>query len=140
MLAEIFGSPKEAEVYYFPITNEPVTTIAEVPTSAEVPITLVLITTPVQSSSLVQNDSPSQQLEVLSGIFKSFRRTHSNVDPPDDFLKLALLAMEHLKSCSRSNVVYTLTKVLGTMRGDQSDSLLPGKRMPMGLVEYVVNF
>lgn len=57
--------------------------------------------------------------------------------PPDDFLKLALLAMEHLKSCGRSNVI---AKALGTMRDDQTDSLLPAKGMPMGLVEHCVNF
>ena len=60
--------------------------------------------------------------------------------PPDDFLKLALLAMEHLKSCGRSNVIYNLAKALGTMRDDQTDSLLPAKGMPMGLVEHCVNF
>ena len=60
------------------------------------------------------------------------------IDPPDDFLSLAVSAMEHLRSCGeRSNVVY---KVLGTMRDDQSDSLLPARRMPMGLIEHCVNF
>ena len=48
--------------------------------------------------------------------------------------------MEHLKSCSRSNVIYNLAKALGKMRDDHSDSLLPTKRIPMGLVEHCVNF
>ena len=29
---------------------------------------------------------------------------------------------------------------LGTKRKDQTDSLLPSKRMPMGLIEHCVNF
>lgn len=53
---------------------------------------------------------------------------------------LAVSAMEHLESCGRSNVVYNLAKVLGRMRNDKSDSLLPAKRMPMGLIEHCVNF
>ena len=49
--------------------------------------------------------------------------------------------MEHLKACGRSNVLYNLAKVLGTKREDNSDTLLPAKRMPMmGLIEHCVNF
>ena len=48
--------------------------------------------------------------------------------------------MIHLKHCHRSNVIYLLAKALGTMRPDQSDSLLPAKRMPMGLIEYSAKF
>ena len=87
-----------------------------------------------------EDTSSYEQIDVISKIFKSYCCSHSTVDPPDDFLKLSLLAMEHLKSCSRTNVVYAITKVLGTMREDKSDSLLPAKRMPMGLVEHVINF
>ena len=48
-------------------------------------------------------------------------------------------AVEHLKSCGRSNVLYNMAKAIGTMREDQGDSLLPAKRMPMGLIEHCVN-
>ena len=48
--------------------------------------------------------------------------------------------MERLKLCSRSNVIYNLTKGLGMMRNDQSDSWFPAKRIPMGLIEYTCNF
>ena len=37
-------------------------------------------------------------------------------------------------------VCYSLVKALGTMRPDNSDSLMPVKHMPMGLIEYTVNF
>ena len=33
-----------------------------------------------------------------------------------------------------------MSQALGTMRPDLSDSLLPAKRMPMGLIEHSVNF
>lgn len=59
---------------------------------------------------------------------------------PDDFLSLTLRAMSHLKQSGRSNVVYSLVKGLGQMRADGSDSKLPTRRMPMGLLEYVISF
>ena len=48
--------------------------------------------------------------------------------------------MDHLQACCHSNVIYLLAKSLGTLRPGRSDSLLPAKRMPMGLIEYCVNF
>jgi hypothetical protein len=48
--------------------------------------------------------------------------------------------MENLHRAGRSNVLYLLAKALGTTRPDGSDSLLPISRMPMGLLEYMVNF
>ena len=48
--------------------------------------------------------------------------------------------MEHLKLCRRSKVLHNLAKALGTKREDHSDTLLPAKRMPMGLIEHCVNF
>ena len=46
-----------------------------------------------------------------------------------DFLQLAL---QHLK---KKNLVYQLCKCVGTMRSDGSDSLLPVKCMPTGLID-----
>jgi len=46
----------------------------------------------------------------------------------------------HWTDCARSNLIYLLAKSLGTVRSDNSDFLLPAKRMPMGLIEYCVNF
>lgn len=59
---------------------------------------------------------------------------------PNDFLILATKSMQRLKSSGRTNVVYNLAKCVGTTREDGSDSRFPSKRMPMGLVEYTVNF
>jgi len=59
---------------------------------------------------------------------------------PDDFLELAANGMAHLDKCKCSNVIYLMCQALGSMRSNQSDTLLPAKRMPMGLIEYIVNF
>ena len=84
--------------------------------------------------------SKNQQLRGISEALKSYCVSFSNVVLPDDLLCLMLSAMEHLKSCGRSNVVYKLIRVLGSLRDDRSDSLLPARRMPMGLIEHCVNF
>ena len=90
----------------------------------------------LQPSSIVS----LRQLTTISDLYKSYVTSNSSVTLPDDFLKLALSAMEHLESCGRSNVLYNLAKALGTTREDGTDSLLPAKRMPMGLIEHCVNF
>ena len=59
---------------------------------------------------------------------------------PKDFLNVTVEGIRHLNRNGRSNVIYLLAKALGTMRSDGSDSLLPTKRMPMGLIEHIVNF
>ena len=62
------------------------------------------------------------------------------VEVPNDFIELAVKAMIHLKENHRSNVLYNLVKGLGVMRQDKSDTRFPMKVMPMGLLEYMVNF
>ena len=81
------------------------------------------------------------QLDILSDKFSRFlkQRFQTKV-PPGDFLKLVVQGMERLHASGRTNVIYLLAKALGTTRPDGSDSLLPTSRMPMGLVEYIVNF
>ena len=44
--------------------------------------------------------------------------------------------MVQLKDRGRHDVIYGLSKGLGTTRPDKSDSLFPTTRMPMGLLEY----
>ena len=83
---------------------------------------------------------PRQQLEVLSSLFSDYHSQYCNVQVPENFLELAINGMQHLRDSGRSNVIYLMAKAVGTMRSDKSDSLLPVKRMPMGLVEYIVNF
>ena len=59
---------------------------------------------------------------------------------PSHFLEFANHAMHRLKEHGRLNLIYQLARCVGTMRADGSDSLLHVKRMPTGLIEYVVNF
>lgn len=59
---------------------------------------------------------------------------------PKDFLQRIIVASRRLKECNRANVLYNLAKGLSDMRSDGSDSLLPARRMPMGLLEHVSNF
>ena len=66
--------------------------------------------------------------------------TEISLSVPDDFIILAAKAMLQLKSSNRSNVIYNLAKAIGTVREDKSDSRLPTKRMPMGLMEYITIF
>ena len=75
--------------------------------------------------------TPAQQLQAISGVFVTYCTAHSTLSIPNDFLKLTISAMEHLKLSGRTNVVYKLCKAVGTKRRDGSDLLLPCLRMPM---------
>ena len=77
-----------------------------------------------------------------SSLSRSFSQycASSGVEVPNDFIELAVKAMVHLKENHHSNVVYNLAKGLGVMCLDKSDTRFPMKVMPMGLLEYMVNF
>ena len=78
----------------------------------------------------------TEQLEALSQLFSDF----GQVVIPPDFLELTRNAVCNLKEEGRANLVYKLARCLGTKREDGSDTLLPVKRMPTGLIEYIVSF
>lgn len=80
-----------------------------------------------------------KQLEVILDLFRSYALSQG-VTVQRDFLKLFLDASLHLRKCNRTNVVYGMAKAVGTLRQNGNDSLLPAKRMLMGLVEHLVNF
>ncbi len=75
-----------------------------------------------------------EQLQVVSQLFGKF------ISIPPDFLKLVVTGVDHLRASGRTNVLYALAKAIGTMRPNGSDSLMPAKCMPMGLIEYSCNF
>ena len=84
---------------------------------------------------------PHQQLEILSMLFsRILSLEYATPTVPPDFLQLVASGMQHLHGAGRSNTIYLLAKALGTIRSDGSDSLMPVKRMPMGLIEYAINF
>ena len=90
---------------------------------------------------LIERLPSDQQCTVLSNLVDKFLKLSSTLKRvPKDFLQLSVSGMCHLAECGRSNVIYSLVKSIGTMRPDQSDSFLPAKRMPMGLIEHCVNF
>ena len=84
---------------------------------------------------------PKEQLDILSCLFTEVcEDTVHEPKVPTDFLRLAMDAMHNLHVSGRSNTIYLLAKAVGTMRANHSDTLLPVRRMPMGLIEYAVAF
>lgn len=81
--------------------------------------------------------------QILSQIFSQILiRNYSapSLEMPDDFFKLVACGVQNLHQNKRTNVIYSLAKAVVTMRVDGSDSLLPVKRMPMGIIDYAVTF
>ena len=129
-LCKKFKSPNLAEAHYFPdrfIASEPTVFCSELPVH----------TTITHQSDIL---TPDQELQLLSSAFQGYCSKYSRIKVEADFLKLCICAMENLKSSGRSNVIYNLCKALGTQRQDKSDSLLPVRRMPMGLIEHCATF
>ena len=94
--------------------------------------------TPIFSQCLkaLQLLTLQKKLDTLSQVFSVI----INKRVPCDFLALVCSGMENLQEARRSNIIYLLAKAVGTKRDDGSDTLLPTKRMPMGLLEYMVSF
>lgn len=103
----------------------------------DVPVTNVdRIATAISLLKMVSDEL----IRVISSLFQQYALTKYDVHVPADFLQLSLIAIRHLNQCGRSNVVYGVAKAIGTMRPDGSDSRLPARRMPMGMLEYMVKF
>ena len=83
---------------------------------------------------------PVIQLDRLSNLFSSYAARELKLSVPDDFVILAARTMMQLKDNHCSNVLYNMAKAIGTIREDGSDSRLPIKRMPMGLIKYIASF
>ena len=141
-LSAKFKSPSDASRHYYE-AQEKLDTDNECSSTSEMQILRPTVV-PAGDLSMVLEvcrqtlDSlqPSQQLSILSQLFSLI----SQMSVPSDFLELTNHGMHHLKEHGRSNLIYQLARCVGTMRADGSDSLLPVKRMPTGLIEYVVNF
>lgn len=80
-----------------------------------------------------------EKCSVLSLLYSKFADSHC-VKIPDDYLQLSLSAMKHLRESGRANVLYKLAKAIGEVHYDESDTKLPCKQMPMGLLEDIANF
>ena len=57
-----------------------------------------------------------------------------------DFPSLSIHVMDWLQKNNKTNILYNLAYGLATQRPNGSDSRLPVKRMPFGLLEYNINF
>ena len=139
-LKKQYKAPKDAECAYSDgrstVRNPTVDPSSDEQSSAD-------IVTTVEPSAIqrtFQQLSPAVQVDLLSKLFSSYASRELGLSVPNDFIALAAKAMVHLKENNRSNVLYKLAMVIGTMREDGSDSRLPVRRMPMGLVEYIANF
>ena len=89
-----------------------------------------------QLSSLTTDEQLHLCGELLSQICSS---QPAPTAVPRDFLSLSLKAMDNLKESGRRNVLYELALGLGSLRPDGTP-LFPTDRMPMGLLEYMINF
>ena len=83
--------------------------------------------------------TPQQQMASILTAFRDLARLR-DVVVPADYLEYSITAMQRLKQCGRSNVLYLLARSLATPRDDGKGSKFPTTRMPMGLLEYLVNF
>ncbi len=143
-LRKNFSDPQKAAAFYFPAVGDNSTQTSLIVEEASTQTSLIVKEASTQTSLIVKEastqislhvDASTQTEECLSAdVPEDF------LELPEDFLELTKSAMHHLRKEGRTNVVYNFVKAVGTMRTDGTDSLLPVKRMPMGLMEYAVNF
>lgn len=113
------------------------------PTECRLPDT----TKPSQSTDLLSNikvltsEAKDDELcSALSLLYSDLVASQCGIKIPSDYLQLSLRAFKHLKESCRVNVLYKLAKAIGEVRSDGSDTKLPCKQMPMGLLEHIANF
>lgn len=88
-----------------------------------------------------QQLSAKDQIEFITSLYQYYASVcYPGLPVPSTFLELSLKAMAQLQKSGRSNIMFGLANGLGVLRGDCSDSLIPTSRMPMGLLEHLVNF
>ena len=85
----------------------------------------------------VSSLSADEQLQLLNDLFVHYAKEQYSLHVPSDFIELTLRGMVQLKDRGRHDVIYGLSKGLGTTRPDKSDSLFPTTRMPIGLLSPV---
>lgn len=133
-LSKKFSTPTEAKIFYFPPESENQSTRAIVHSSLTVEEVISRI------HHLLEGLNSLQQLQIISTLFHHYAVNDKDLLVPNDFLQLSIDSMQNLKDGRRCNVLYKFAKATATMRDDGSDTLLPIKRLPMGLLEHCVNF
>ena len=84
--------------------------------------------------------SGEEQVDLISELLTLCASQQYGLSVPVDFIKLSLRGMQRLNDAGRFNVIYGLAKGLGTDRPDGSGPCFPTSRMPMGLLQYIVQF
>ena len=150
-LSHLFATPAAAEVHYHqqksarlrsPVrSSRPAPQGGGQPSSSAAPDPVVVTDAIATFRHTLTPFNLEDQLRVLSALFSELVKAGYNVpDIPLDFLSPAASGMKNLIDGGRLNVIYLLAKAVGTKRADNSDTLLPVRRMPMGLLEYSVAF
>ena len=124
---------------YYPIQIEHVAVGAQdTPESSLSSIPLERVDTIMDSYCRLSSD---EQLSLVCDRFSHTATSKIGLAVPNDFLAMALKGMHNLSAAGRSNVTCTLCKSLGSFCPDNSEkTYFPTSRMPMGLLEHMVNF
>lgn len=137
-LATRFISPAQAEKHYDNSSQKATaTTSSAIASTPSRPISTL-----GECKQLIAVLPREEQLSVLVELFSWLDTAQHDDQPlfPPDFLNFVFCAAQQLRDCGRLNVLYLLAKGLATIRPDRSDSVIPVKRMPMGLLEYTIGF
>lgn len=88
----------------------------------------------------VKDMTAQEQKKLISDLLVNYATVQHNVTIPDDFIELLICSLVNLQDSGCADVIYALCKGLGTRRPDGCDSVFPTTRMPMGLLQYIVQF
>ena len=85
--------------------------------------------------------SSNEKMALASSMVSHIALNEFGLTVASDFLEMSLKGMCKLMSEGKSNVIYGLCKAFGSNQLDKpNECLFPISRMPMGLLEYMVNF
>ena len=136
-LCKRFKSPLEADAHFSQQLSSP-SSDSVMDTGVTVVDQSLVVSKQQQTDECLKFFASLENDDQLRLLTELFSRHFPSVK--SDFLPLIIDSMKYLRKCNRTNVIYTLARVVGTPRPDGTDSLLPVKRMPFGLLEYTINF
>ena len=151
-LGSRFASPEEACCGLSSVDeNAPCVTTEPPEHLAYSPVSIQHITPSLPSSASITAEdslmdrfrllSPEDQTTFLGETVSLVASEQFQIELPKQFIQLALCGMQNLEAAKRSNVIYGLCKGLAKFReNNPSETLFPTSRMPMGLLEFMVEF
>lgn len=87
-----------------------------------------------------KNASFQNSILVLNKCFDICSKKIGITTNVSNFRQLSLCAVKKLQDLDKSNTVYNLSKVISESRPDGSDSLMPLRGMPFGMIQFIVDF